>query len=134
MAKLGRLAGLVSFGVGVGIAIAYWLRQQEEAYQQHMREVQQRQAPPPAQPVAPQETPIILPQKALDEADAGDDLTRINGIGPKTAEAMRAIGISSFAALAKASAEEVFEKLKGLRGLTQEKVAAWIEQAAGLTA
>lgn len=129
MARLGRVVGLLSFGLGMGIAVAYWLRQQEEAYQQSMRQYQQRSTPRPA----PQEAPIILPKKALDEADAGDDLTRINGVGPKTAEAMRAIGITSFAKLAKASPEALFEKLKGLRGLTQEKVSNWIEQAAGIS-
>ncbi len=131
MARIGQVIGLLAFGIGVGIAIVYWLKQQEDAFQQQVR--QQRPTPPP-KPAPPQETQIILSQKTLDQAASGDDLTRINGIGPKTAEALRAVGITSFAGLAGASSQELYEKLKGLRGLTEEKISDWMQQAAGLSA
>jgi predicted flap endonuclease-1-like 5' DNA nuclease len=38
---------------------------------------------------------------------AGDDLTRIEGIGPKTAEALRAAGINTFAQLATTPEEQL---------------------------
>lgn len=131
MARIGQVIGLLAFGIGVGIAIVYWLKQQEDAFQQQVR--QQRPTSPP-KPAPPQETQIILSQKTLDQAASGDDLTRINGVGPKTAEALRAVGITSFAGLASASSQELYEKLKGLRGLTEEKISDWMQQAAGLSA
>lgn len=127
MGRFGRVIGVLVFGVGVGIIIAYWLKQQEEAFQRQMRQQH------PKSPMPTSETQIILSQKTLDQADSGDDLTRINGIGPKTAQALRATGITSFATLASTSPHDLHDKLKGLRGLTPEKINGWIEQAAGLT-
>lgn len=131
MARIGRVIGLLAFGIGVGVVIAYWLKQQEEIFQQQVR---QQRPTPPSKPAPPQETQIILSKKTLDQAAAGDDLTRINGVGPKIAEALRANGITSFVGLAGISSQELYEKLKGVRGLTEEKVSDWIQQAAGLNA
>jgi hypothetical protein len=57
-----------------------------------------------------------------------DDLTVLEGIGPKVARVLQAAGISSFAALAEAEPGKVQEYLKqaGLRMLNPQ---GWIEQA-----
>ena len=61
---------------------------------------------------------------------ANDDLQKIEGIGPKVEEALKAAGITSYAALAKARAEE----LQTLLGMTEGTFNAvdtstWPEQA-----
>lgn len=48
--------------------------------------------------------------------EAADDLTKIEGIGPKSAEAFQAAGISSFAALAGKTAEELKAVLDAAEG------------------
>lgn len=56
-------------------------------------------------------------EKAAPEAAAGaaepDDLTRIEGIGPKFAEAFRAVGVGTFADLAAKSVDELKALLEG---------------------
>lgn len=46
------------------------------------------------------------------EAEAADDLTKVEGIGPKAAEALVGKGITTFAALAEATAEQIKEVLE----------------------
>lgn len=57
-----------------------------------------------------------------------DDLTKLEGIGPKVAKVLNGAGIHSFADLARAKAEEVQKALDaaGLQMMTPE---GWIEQA-----
>lgn len=69
-------------------------------------------APPPAEP-APPPVARAVPAAAIPAVEAkpvppvGDDLTRIEGIGPKTAEALRAAGITTFAQLATTPEEQL---------------------------
>lgn len=58
-----------------------------------------------------------------------DDLTRIEGIGPKVAKVLNETGIKTFAALAAANPTEVQQKLK-TAGLQMMNPEGWIEQAA----
>jgi LPXTG-motif cell wall-anchored protein len=60
---------------------------------------------------------------------APDDLTRIEGIGPKVAKVLNEAGIRTFAALAAANPSEVQQKLKAA-GLQMMNPEGWIEQAA----
>lgn len=64
------------------------------------------------------------------EAHGGhaDDLTVLEGIGPKVAGILNAAGIRSFADLAAANASEV-EKSLNAAGLQMMEPAGWIEQA-----
>ncbi len=63
-----------------------------------------------------------------EDAVTPDDLTRIEGIGPKVAEVLRAAGITTFAALAEAGAEKV-DRILDAAGLQMMDSAGWIEQA-----
>jgi hypothetical protein len=66
------------------------------------------------------------------EAHAGekplDDLTKLEGIGPKVAKVLNEAGISSFDDLAHAEAANVQEKLNAA-GLQMMNPEGWIEQA-----
>jgi predicted flap endonuclease-1-like 5' DNA nuclease len=65
-------------------------------------------------------------------AQADDDLTVLEGIGPKVAKVLKEAGIATFAALAEADAAKVQETLNAA-GLRMMNPAGWIEQA-GLAA
>ena len=63
--------------------------------------------------------------------DGSDDLELIEGIGPKIAELLKAAGIDTFDALAKAPVEKVQEVLEaGGSKFNLAKPATWAEQAA----
>ncbi len=63
--------------------------------------------------------------------DGSDDLELIEGIGPKIAELLKAAGINTFDALAKAPVEKVQEVLEaGGSKFNLAKPATWAEQAA----
>lgn len=68
------------------------------------------------------------PEKMDMPAKSVDDLTKLEGIGPKVASVLNGIGILSFADLAGADAARVQETLNaaGLQYMTPE---GWIEQA-----
>ena len=60
----------------------------------------------------------------------GDDLTKIEGVGPKAAEVLHEAGITSFAKLAESKAEdikEIFEKSEG--HFNAQDPTSWPEQA-----
>lgn len=116
---------------------------QEEA------EVAPEEAPPAApeetsaaEPeVAPEETPAVEPEPVVEEVpaepeqaeaddDGEDDLTKLNGIGPKLAEAMKAAGIKRYTQLTEMSTDHLSEALAS-SGIRYSKAAAetWAEQA-----
>ena len=64
------------------------------------------EAPKAEEPVAETEAPKEE-TPAKEEAPAADDLTKIEGIGPKIAETFTAAGIATFAALAAADVEKL---------------------------
>ncbi|MFQ3661395.1 MAG: helix-hairpin-helix domain-containing protein [Chloroflexaceae bacterium] len=75
---------------------------------------------------------VVAPAPADEAAEAApeapvDDLTRINGITPATAQRLRKAGIGTFAQLAGSSAEELGELLK--RPAESIAKRGWIEQA-----
>ncbi len=70
----------------------------------------------------------VLQDKLYARAGQGDDLALINGVGDKTAAALKAAGITSFAALAAATPEQLDEITKKA-GLHTGDYAAWIAQA-----
>lgn len=79
--------------------------------------------PPEAPPRTSEE------ESATESATVGsDDLTRVNGIGPVYAKKLAELGITSFAMLAAAEADEL-----AARGdLARDRVADWIDKAAEL--
>lgn len=46
------------------------------------------------------ETGVVAPAVPIAPATAGDDLTRLKGVGPRLAEQLRAMGVTSFAQVA----------------------------------
>jgi Helix-hairpin-helix domain len=66
--------------------------------------------------------------EAHEEKKGADDLTKLEGIGPKVAKVLNESGISSFADLANAEAAKVQETLDAA-GLQMMNPEGWIEQA-----
>ena len=67
-------------------------------------------AAPKKQAAAPKATAEKKPatkKAAPKKSSAGDDLTKIEGIGPKAAEALSNAGVATFADLAKKTPEEI---------------------------
>ena len=77
--------------------------------------------PPAASAAAPPEKPVAPP--------VPDDLTVIKGIGPAVQNKLRALGITTFAELAKADPDALLERLKGSQPLTRARVRDWTEGA-----
>ena len=74
------------------------------------------------------ETPPAMAVQAREERTA-DDLTRIEGIGPKVARVLTEAGITTFEALARADPSEV-QNILNEAGLQMLNPEGWIEQAA----
>ena len=66
--------------------------------------------------------------EAHEEKKSADDLTKLEGIGPKVAKVLNGIGIVSFADLAGAEAAKVQETLNAA-GMQYMSPEGWIEQA-----
>jgi predicted flap endonuclease-1-like 5' DNA nuclease len=79
-------------------------------------------AVPPVEAAAPA-------QVAVKVAEAADDLTLIEGIGPKSAEALQAAGITSFAQVAKLSPEELEKAVKDRKVRLVGTAEHWPHQA-----
>ncbi|MFP4321787.1 MAG: helix-hairpin-helix domain-containing protein [Anaerolineales bacterium] len=96
-------------------------------------------SPNPPSPTAPEtalETEPTTPTETLpvreEMSDPADDLTTIEGIGPKTASILAELGITHYADLAAADGATLLAQLQGkVRGVSEEKVHAWIEAAQG---
>lgn len=75
-------------------------------------------------------TPAPVPEPpAAVRADARDDLTRLEGVGPKIAAALAASGISTFAALAEASEDELRDALRSAALRSAASLPTWSRQA-----
>ncbi len=74
------------------------------------------------------------PAAAPSAAGAPDDIERIEGIGPKIAQALRANGLATFAALARASDDRLREALGAAQLRFAPSLGTWAEQAALLGA
>lgn len=59
----------------------------------------------------------------------GDDLTKVEGIGPKIAEALAAAGLVSFADVAKSTPEAIKEILSAHPRLASKDATTWCKQA-----
>lgn len=78
----------------------------------------QKEAPKAVEVEEVKETPAAEVAEAPKKAKAakGDDLKKIEGIGPKIAETLAAAGITTFAELANTSAEKIAEIIADVRG------------------
>lgn len=87
----------------------------------------------PAAPVPATDTAVeasTTAEPALTAAQSDDDLTRLTGIGPKLAEAMKAAGICTYAQLTTMSVEDVSQAL-AVSNIRYNKASAesWAQQA-----
>ena len=84
----------------------------------------------PAPKVTPKAEPAPVPEKAPAKAASADDLTRIEGIGPKIGEALQAAGIMAFSDLASAEPDKIKDILvAGGPNLASHDPLTWPRQA-----
>lgn len=88
------------------------------------------QEPSPAPPPVPSED-AARPLEDAPKADGADDLTRIKGVGPKLANALRELGITSFAEIASWDEAEI-DRVDAQLGRFQGRIRRddWKTQAA----
>lgn len=74
--------------------------------------------------------PVAEPAPVVEAVDGEDDLTKLNGIGPKLAEAMKSAGIKRFGQIASMGTDELGERLSS-SGIRYSKTVAesWAAQA-----
>lgn len=88
---------------------------------------------PAIEPVETEAPALVKPETLAAPKGAADDLTVLNGVGPKLAEALNAEGIyhySQIAAWTKANVAWADEALPGVRGRASRN--GWVAQAAEL--
>ena len=101
------------------------------------KEVVAEKVAPVAAPVAVEVAPMAevaveeAPAKKAKKTDAGDDLKKIEGIGPKIAELFNAEGIMTFAQLSETSTEKMQEILAAAGSrYASHNPGTWAKQAA----
>ena len=91
-------------------------------------DIVQKEAAPVALPEPKKQAPVKKPAPAAKApAPQSDDLTRIEGIGPKTASILNQAGITSFQALAVLTSEEIKDILRAAKG--RGVPTSWPQQA-----
>jgi predicted flap endonuclease-1-like 5' DNA nuclease len=144
MGKFIRNTIVYSVAAVVSVVVGWWLSQREK----EAANLQPTHSPSrmPPSTMETEETKIVLPPEAFENleevsiakppakskasspAKALDDLTTIKGIGPKTADSLAKIGITSFAQLASADAQDIKNRLEGT-ALSLKKIEDWIQTA-----
>lgn len=69
------------------------------------------------------------PEPAVEASAEPDDLTQIEGIGPKYAEILTGAGITSFAQVAALSEDEIITVIRSNGGRKSASMGTWAEQA-----
>jgi predicted flap endonuclease-1-like 5' DNA nuclease len=127
-------------GIGLGIsAVVGWLLLKES---KRAKEVTRLTIKSQMRSPEPENFPhIVLPLEALEDnedtvpaADAEDDLTKINDIGPRFARALATIGITRYAQLAAQTPEALAGRLAPHVNVRAQRIRDkdWIGQAARL--
>jgi predicted flap endonuclease-1-like 5' DNA nuclease len=133
--RLARSLFLFVLGVAASVLLGWWLMQwlrERETPKYAVRMPSRRPAdvniPLPPQPISEEAGESPEPARP-------DDLTQIDGIGPKYAASLHALGITTFAHLSRQAPDELAERLQaqGVR-ITGERIRGkdWIGQAARL--
>jgi predicted flap endonuclease-1-like 5' DNA nuclease len=79
----------------------------------------------PSKPTPASSAPAAARPEKTVAPPVPDDLTVIKGIGPAVQNKLRALGITTFAELAKADPDALLEQLKGSQPLTRARVHEW---------
>ncbi len=157
---LNATAGLWSWAMallGLMVAVWLWLRRDsasrraddaasealdaaEKSLRQATRQVkidiQEVTAPAAETPAPVAETPAPVAETPAPVAEtpvsapAPDDLTRIEGIGPRYRDLLAAAGITTYDRLAATPADQLSEIIKAATGRKPASVATWAQQAA----
>lgn len=140
VSRLLRALLLFAVGVAVSAALVWWLMRKKEESEHAVRVPPRRPAdvniPVPLPPIVEPEGPAAATGGRKASA-GGDDLTRIDGIGPKYAAGLRALGITTYAQLAQQDPVELSMRLKeqGVRIVGDSiRDRDWIGQARKLAA
>lgn len=128
-------------GVGTIMVVARWLKKEEPPAPPPRRPVKRAAPPQPAvrsageslaaaeQAPAASETRPPRRLRGATRPSTGDDLTKIEGIGPKISGWLTEAGLASYAQLAAASPEQIRQILQAA-GHRLAKPDTWPEQAA----
>lgn len=133
--KTARNLTVLGIGLGISAAVGWLLLKESKRAKEVTRLTIKSQIRSPE----PENFPsIVLPLEALEEkhatapaADTADDLTKINDIGPRFAEALAAIGITRYAQLAAQTPESLAERLAPHVNVRAQRIRDrdWIGQA-----
>ena len=91
------------------------------------KKAEAKKAEPKAKKEEAKAAPVAAKPKAKKATGKGDDLKKIEGIGPKIAETLSAAGISTFAELAKTDSAKISEIIADVRG--NHVTETWPKQA-----
>ncbi|SEK88328.1 LSU ribosomal protein L21P [Maribacter orientalis] len=80
------------------------------------KKAETKKAEPKAKKEEAKAAPVAAKPKAKKATGKGDDLKKVEGIGPKIAETLNAAGISTFAELAKTDSVKISEIIADVRG------------------
>jgi large subunit ribosomal protein L21 len=80
------------------------------------KKTETKKAEPKAKKEEVKAAPVAAKSKAKKATSKGDDLKKVEGIGPKIAETLKAAGISTFAELAKTDSAKISEIIADVRG------------------
>jgi len=88
-------------------------------------------AAPVAEAAPADEATLAMPKATRKKKGEGDELTRIEGLGPKSAQALNAAGVTTFVQIAGLSAEELEDivKVKGGVRVIDGQTKTWPKQA-----
>jgi predicted flap endonuclease-1-like 5' DNA nuclease len=116
---LARQSVLLILSLVISVLIGWWLMEREQEQERRRSALVQvgRHGP---------EIPLSTP-------GSGDDLTVIDGIGPMYARALNAIGIVSYADLARQKPVELSQRLDGRVSAARIRNQDWIGQARQLS-
>jgi predicted flap endonuclease-1-like 5' DNA nuclease len=81
-------------------------------------------------PVPAAEPPAVVVESPAEVVPVGDDLVMLEGIGPKSAAALRTAGITTFAQIARMSPADLEKIVKDQKVRLVGSTATWPEQAA----
>jgi predicted flap endonuclease-1-like 5' DNA nuclease len=136
--KTARNLTVLGIGLGISAVVGWLLLKESKRAKEVSRLTIKSQIRSPESEDFPH---IVLPLEALEAkedntpaVDEADDLTRINDIGPRFAEALVAIGITRYAQLAAQTPEALAERLAQHINVRAQRIRDrdWIGQAARL--
>ena len=87
---------------------------------------------PVPEPKAVAKAPTPEPEALVESSSEPDDLTEVDGVGPKSAEILLAAGIDTFAKLAAMREDEIVETIKNGGGRKSASMSTWAKQAKSL--